>query len=99
MKIYRNNKIYIAGKISGLDVQEYLQNFNNAEFVLQSRYKVINPAKLGRTDKSWWWNMRMCIRLLLPCRSIYMLKNWENSKGAKIEYRIARLTFKKIMYE
>jgi hypothetical protein len=34
--------------------------------------------------------MREDIRELTKCQMIYMLKGWENSRGARIEFRLAQ---------
>jgi hypothetical protein len=36
---------------------------------------------------------------LCRCDSIYMLENWKDSKGARIELIIAKILFKNVYYE
>jgi hypothetical protein len=43
--------------------------------------------------------MRECIAALVTCDEIFMLKNWETSKGAKIEFYIADEMGMKIIFE
>ena len=47
------------------------------------------------------WNAYMegCIAALLTCDAIYMLKNWGDSKGARVEYAIAKELGLTIHYE
>lgn len=82
-------KIYISGKISGLD--NFQSNFNNAEVELISKgHEVINPCKLNHDhDKTWESYMKKDLIELLHCDEILMLKNWKESKGAIIEHYIA----------
>jgi hypothetical protein len=82
--------IYIAGKISGMEKEAY-ELFEAAQIELESKgYVVINPMKLPHNhDKTWESYMRECIKELVCCDEIYMLKNWGSSRGAKREYIIA----------
>lgn len=90
-------KIYIAGKITGLD--NYKELFNKAEKELLAKgYKVMNPAILpgGFTQPEY---MEICYRMIDACDEIYMLNNWENSNGAKLEHCYAIEKAKKIIYQ
>jgi len=41
-------KIYIAGKISGLPISEYTENFKKAEILLsESGFEPVNPCNFG----------------------------------------------------
>lgn len=84
-------KIYISGKITGLDNQEAWQNFESAEAHLVNKgLEPINPMReVEGLNKSWQDCMLADIALLFDCDAIYMLKNWQDSKGAKIEKAIA----------
>ena len=84
-------KVYISGKISGLDIELAKKSFQEAENkMLELGYEVINPLKLpDNHDKSWESYMRVCITYLTQCDAIYMLDGWENSKGANLEYYLA----------
>lgn len=84
-------KIYISGAISG--TTDYQERFEEAETELKKMgYSVINPAKINAMlpkDTTWEEYMKMSICMLEMCDYIYMLKNWENSKGACMEMRKA----------
>jgi len=43
--------------------------------------------------------MRVDIKALVSCDSIFMLDNWLDSKGAIIEYKIAKMLGLEIQYE
>ena len=82
-------KIYISGKITG--TTDYIQIFERAEKAL-SNYIVINPAKVNEQlpiETTWKEYMQMSMTMLKMCDSIYMLKGWEDSKGARLEYNSA----------
>ena len=86
------NRIYLSGKITGLHIEGADNHFNKAEEKLnQCGYEVINPMNINHDhDKSWENYMRVDLKALLDCDFIYMLKNWHLSKGANIEYNLAK---------
>lgn len=83
-------KIYISGKITGIE-KEAEALFQKAEDELIAKgYEVVNPMKLVHDhDKSWESYMRVCIKALCDCEAIYVMKNHFNSKGALIEVDLA----------
>lgn len=42
--------------------------------------------------------MAVCLWHLVKCDMVVFLDNWQDSKGARIEHRVARLLGKKIIY-
>lgn len=86
-------KIYISGPISGLPFDKVERAFNDAEIRLQEEgYEVVNPLENGLTkDHSWREHMKADIKLLMECDTIYLLKGYKDSKGAMIEYDLARI--------
>lgn len=94
-------KVYISGKISGID-NEAIAIFKQAEDFLKNKgLEPINPFSLNHDehDKSWHSYMKVDVRALCDCDSIYMLKNWVDSKGAIIEHSIAMMLGIKILYQ
>lgn len=85
-------KVYIAGKVTGIDIDVAKNNFDLAENKLINQgYQVINPIKLPHDhDKNWESYMKECISELLKCDFIYMIDGWQSSKGACIEYFISQ---------
>ena len=84
-------KIYISGKITGLPFEEVEVNFTNAQNRLEEAgFKVVNPLNngLSQNDK-WEHHMKADIKLLMECNTIYLLSNWKESKGARIERNLA----------
>lgn len=93
-------KIYISGKITG--TTDYIQRFERAEKALSKYYTVINPAKVNAQlpkETVWEEYMKMSMCMLEMCNAIYMLKGWEDSKGARLEYKYAVENNYKIIFE
>ncbi len=95
-----NLKIYISGKISGIENQA-TELFKNAENELKEKgFEVINPMALNHNhDKSWHSYMKEDVKALCDCNCIYMLKNWTDSKGAIIEHTIALYLGLNVQYQ
>jgi hypothetical protein len=96
------NKIYISGQITGLTFADAYSNFEFAEKYINSltNHISVNPMKLEHAhDQSWESFMLEDIKALFFCDGIYMLKNWEQSKGAKIERSIALEMGIEIIYQ
>ena len=70
----------------------YREHFRAAEEKLRSLgMKVFNPAKFeADPGKTWEDYMRKDIAELMRCKAIYLLKGWKKSRGARIEYTIAK---------
>lgn len=85
-------KIYISGQITGLLYDQVEKDFNDAkQGLLEQGFKVVSPLDNGLTkDHSWTDHMRADIKLMLDCDAIYMLKGYQDSKGAMIEYNLAK---------
>lgn len=92
-------KVYISGSIT--KDSDYRAHFRTAEEKLwEMGMKVFNPAKFeADPNKTWEDYMRKDITELMTCRAIYLLKGWRKSKGARLEYRIAKALGMIIMRE
>jgi len=95
------NKIYISGKITGLVFEDAFKNFEKAEKKwIEEGYEVVNPMTIDHNhDKSWENYMRIDLKAMLECDSIFMLKGWETSRGAVIEHNLAKDLGFKIHYQ
>lgn len=90
------NKVYIAGKITGL--KNYKEKFNEAANKLEEQgYKVMNPSILPE-GFDWKDYMKICISMIDVCDQICLLDNWEKSPGARKEKIYAEAVGKKIFY-
>jgi hypothetical protein len=91
------NKIYIAGKITGLANPKEL--FDIAEIKLKKLgYICMNPSVL-KSGFDWRDYMHICFAMVDICDTVYMLNNWKDSLGATLEHDHAKETGKKIIYE
>ena len=88
-----NRKIYISGKISGMNHEEAQQRFLDAEEKLKAEeYEVFNPFAYceekfsGKGGMSWEGYMMELLPYISQCDAIYMLDGWRESYGANIEY-------------
>lgn len=93
--------IYISGKITGLDYADVEAKFQDAQDLLSDiGFEVVNPLNNGLTkEHSWEQHMVKDFELLLPCDAIYMMDNWQDSTGARIEYRTAFEMNKDVWFE
>jgi hypothetical protein len=84
-------KIYLSGKITGLSYEEASKKFNLAENIAKTMaLEVVNPMAIEHNhDLSWESYMKQDLKAMLDCDSIYMLSNWQDSKGATIERDLA----------
>ena len=91
--------VYISGKITGN--YNYVCDFMNAELKIKEAFPdatIVNPINTTGCN-SWVEYMRKDLSQLLNCNTIYMIKGWRRSKGAKLEYKIARALGMKIIYD
>lgn len=95
-----SESIYISGKITGIE-QSAPAIFAKAEsFLFECGYKPINPMKLPHNhDKTWLAYMREDLAALILCDAIFMLSNWKESRGAKIEHNLALSLGLNIIYQ
>lgn len=91
-------KVFISGKVSGIKYYVAYQTFANADRLLsQQGYKVVNPMKICKKHWSWARCMIKCLWAIMFCDKIYQLPNWQESRGARIEYKWAKLLRKRIL--
>lgn len=86
-------KIYISGPITGHPIERVRAMFAEAEKVITAKgFEAVNPLNISEydADKEWERYMADDIYELLKCDAITMLPGWKASKGARIEYAIAK---------
>ena len=85
-------RIYIAGPMTGLPEYNFPAFHAAAERLRQAGWKPVNPAENfdGRTDLPREDYLRADVKLLIECGAVAMLSGWEDSRGAKLEYLLAR---------
>lgn len=94
-------KVYLSGAISGLELDQALANFEKAEDHMKGfGLDPVNPLFNGlERSAAWEDHMIRDIELLMGCEAIYMLSNWMDSRGARIEKCIAVEFGLKILFE
>lgn len=96
--------IYISGKISDETREKELANLKRfdekeAELV-ELGWQVFNPGKLE--CKGWVWEQYLARDLAVIFKNrpiLYMMKGWEESRGARLEYQVGVLLGLNIVYE
>lgn len=93
-------KAYISGKISGIE-DRAIELFEQAEKeLIDLGFEPVNPMKLNyQHDLSWESYMKEDIKALCDCDSIYLLRNYSDSKGALLELAIATELKIKVIYQ
>ena len=94
-------KIYIAGKISGLERKAVEEKFENAKKALSLKgYQVFVPTILPVLGEMFHEDyLHICYSIIDVCDAVFMLKDWQKSEGAKKELLYAYKNNKKILYE
>lgn len=97
-------RIYISGKITGLHPEVAAEAFNLASELIRAQGNVpLNPLEIWPQDAGWQWNDYIAdnVRFLLKMNvnEMYMLANWQESRGARIEHMIAKQLNIPIIYQ
>jgi hypothetical protein len=84
-------KIYIAGPMTGLPELNY-PAFHAAAATLRAQgHHVENPAENPvPCCGTWHGYMRLALKQLADCDAIQLLPGWERSRGAMIEFNLAK---------
>lgn len=84
-------RVYIAGKISGLCQSDVNRTFGEAAEKLRKwGFEPISPIEHGGENKTWAEYMLTLLPILHDCQGIYLLDNWDDSDGAKVEKLFAK---------
>jgi hypothetical protein len=87
-RYYEQIKLYICGRITGDD--NYRAKFLEAENTLcEAGFHPVNPATLVPANTDWNQAMKKAVGFMLQCDGVALLADWKNSRGAKIEKRLA----------
>jgi len=85
-------RIYIAGPMTGLPEHNFPAFHAAAERLRKAGWEVVNPAENfgGRTNLPRERYLREDVAQLVRCDAIALLPGWKDSRGAKLEYLLAR---------
>ena len=93
-----SRKVFISGKVSGLDYMEACKQFCDAsKLVLTRGFYPVVPLDLCHSYWGWYRCMAVCLWHLLRCKYILQLDNWTDSRGAKWEYRAGNILRKRFL--
>ena len=85
-------RIYIAGPMTGMPEHNFPAFHSAAQCLRRAGWDVVNPAENfgGRTDLPRADYMRADVAALVECDAVALLPGWQESRGAKAEYLLAR---------
>lgn len=93
-------KIFISGKVSGLPYEEAKSKFEKAEdYFANNGFDVWNPTRHCKESWSWLRCMCVCLWNLAKCDVVVFLKDWKDSRGARMECRFAKLLGKEMVFQ
>jgi nucleoside 2-deoxyribosyltransferase len=94
-------KIYIAGKITGLDKEQINANFRIAKLqCIAMGFMPVCPLELEHNhEKTWSAYMKEDMAAMLQCDAVYAQVNWSYSKGATIEINTALSIGMKVIHQ
>lgn len=94
-------KVYISGKISGLHMDDVTRKFDQAEkMMIAMGFEPMNPLHLVpyHPDTKWETYMAKDLMELQKCNIIYLLHDWEDSQGARLEHEMSKILNLEIWY-
>lgn len=95
-------KIYLAGKITGLSIEEYRAAFKAAAHdVLAAGHLPLCPVEMFPENPIWDWAEYMLADLRIiwhHADALLMIDGWEDSKGAQLERQAALAVDKPVYY-
>lgn len=99
-----NTMVYISGPITDIPDLNRPSFIKAQRMLLSAGCSIFNPMHIEgpidplKDDALWSYYMHFCVRALPECDSILMLPDWQNSKGAKWEHRIAEMLGLQVFY-
>ena len=95
---FQGKIVFVSGAITG--VEGYRKVFAAAEqWLLEQDCTVLNPAVLPASGLEWEAYLRITKAMVREADIVYVLQNWERSRGVKEEVELAERLGKEIIYE
>ena len=82
-------RTYISGAMTGVPEWNYPAFNAMAEKLRAEGHVPVNPADYDDTTQPYRVYMLRAMKALMACEAIMMLKGWEKSNGARMEWQIA----------
>lgn len=80
--------VYISGAVTS--DPDFRKKFDKAEKLLYTKgYIPVNPVKGETEGEEWEYYLRKDLKKLLDCNGIYILSDWNKSRGAQLEIHVA----------
>lgn len=98
----KTTKVYISGPISGKKDGNQPAFYAAALRIFKDGNIPVNPhdvCYLLPPGSTWLDYMRVDIKALVDCDEIYMLRGWWRSRGARLEWILAKLLGLRVRYE
>ena len=94
-------KVYIAGKITGVEREITLKKFENARAKLtREGHSVLVPTVLPVLEELTQADyLHICFAMIDVCDAVYFLRDWNQSSGAMQELAYAKKHNKKIIFK
>lgn len=94
-------RIYISIPISNCDEKKQREKADKIKTMLSKKgFEVINPFDVYCGSSPTYFDYICCdLRELADCDAIFLCKDWQTSKGCKVERFFAETYGKKLMFE
>lgn len=105
----KSRQIYISGPMTGMPGHNFAAFDRAASMLLSTGWNIVSPADIAREngvkedtecDTATLRSIQeQDVAALLGCRALYLLKGWQDSKGAQAEFTMAQWLGMEIKYE
>jgi hypothetical protein len=91
INIIVGQRIYVAGPITGYDLDERVKAFESASnYLRENGWEPVNPLTLHPLNIKWEEALRADLTGLVTCEAIYLMVGYSKSRGAQLELHVAR---------